>query len=190
MTTKKVWLLAMVFGVIATGLMFVLFMETPDPATQPTTASKDKEKETEQVAKTDEEEDVEDILKVSSGKRAMTIEVTDVQGVAGMIRPGSSVDVIAVMESPEEDSQKSKHDSATILLQNVNVLAIGHAADDEDAKKRYQMVTLEVTPREGLVLGFSTRYELYLMLRPEGDDQLAPEKTHVHEDELHEGVTK
>ncbi|MGB5944464.1 hypothetical protein, partial [Paenisporosarcina sp.] len=60
--------------------------------------------------------------------------------------------------------------------------------DDEETKNRYQMVTVEVTPKEGLILGFSTRYELYLMLRQDGDDLIEPDHTHIHEDELHEGV--
>ncbi|MGE6487443.1 Flp pilus assembly protein CpaB [Paenisporosarcina sp. NPDC076898] len=190
MTTKKVWLLAMVFGVIAAGLMYVVFMEKSDPVAKPTTSVNDKEKETEEVEKPDEEKKEEEVITVATGKRAMTVEVTDVQGVAGLIRPGSSVDVIAVMEAPEENVQESQHDSATMLLQNVNVLAVGHAADDEETMKRYQMVTLEVTPKEGLFLGFSSKYELYLMLRPDGDDQLQPEHTHVHENELHKGVFK
>jgi pilus assembly protein CpaB len=93
------------------------------------------------------------------------------------------------MEGPEE-KEEAQHDSATLLLQNVKILAIGHSADDEETTKRYQMVTVEVTPKEGLILGFSTRYELYLMLRQDGDDKIEPAHTHIHEDELHEGVFK
>ena len=81
-----------------------------------------------------------------------------------------------------------QHDAATLLLQNVKVLAIGHAADDEETMKRYQMVTIEVTSIEGLTLSFATKYDLHLLLREEGDTEIEPDHTHVHEDELHKGV--
>jgi pilus assembly protein CpaB len=179
-----------VFGVIAAGMLYLKITESQK---QPIEQEKppvieDKEKKVEDKV---EEVTVSKMIPVSEGKRAMTIATTDVQGIAGFLSPGSYVDVIAVMESPEKQAEEEpQHDSATLLLQNVKVLATGHSADDEETMKRYQMVTVEVTPKEGLILGFSTRYELYLMLRQDGDDIIEPDHTHIHEDELHEGVFK
>lgn len=137
-----------------------------------------------------EEEDFQnERLPISEGKRAMTIAVADDQGVAGFIKQGSFVDVVTIMTAPE-DSKKEQHDAATLLLQNVKVLAVGHAADDEETNKRYQMVTIEVSPEQGLILSFATQYDLHLLLRQEGDDVLESDKTHVHEDDLHKGVFK
>ncbi|MDC3413856.1 Flp pilus assembly protein CpaB [Terrihalobacillus insolitus] len=200
MNTRKIWMIAMVLGVIAAGFMYVIVTGSTRQSAQPTSTSvpaseenvENKEEQTSPVEAMDdgndqEEEKVVPSIPVSKGKRAMTIPVTDVQGIAGLIKPGSYVDIVAVMETPEEQ-EETQHDSATILLQNVKVLAVGHAADEEENKRFYQMVTVEVLPKEGLTLGFATRYQLYLMLRQDGDNELEPDATHIHEDDLHEGV--
>ncbi len=207
MNSKKLWLVAMVFGLIAAGMMYFLVTESTNQTVEPaSTAAEDEKKDEEAEAdeekkakasdgkeKSQTEETAEftgnEILPVQKGNRAMTMKVTDVTGVAGFIEAGSYVDVVGVMTVPKE-YKDTQHDSATLLLENVKVLAIGHAADDEETMKRYQMVTVEVSPKQGLALGFATRYELYLMLRQEGDKKLAPEGTHIHEDDLHEGVFK
>ena len=178
----------MVFGIFASVLLFLKVTESQKPSIQQEKPLVIEHKEKKEEAKA-EVEIVSKMIPVSDGKRAITIATTDVQGIAGFVIPGSYVDVIAVMEGPEE-KEEAQHDSATLLLQNVKILAIGHSADDEETTKRYQMVTVEVTPKEGLILGFSTRYELYLMLRQDGDDKIEPAHTHIHEDELHEGVFK
>ncbi|MCJ8009234.1 Flp pilus assembly protein CpaB [Lederbergia wuyishanensis] len=190
MNTKKIWLFAMVFGVLATLMMFMMVSGEPKksapPAATEVADAKDKEKKVPEKIEVEEPKKNE-IISISNGKRAMSVAVQDPQGVAGFITPGSFVDVVAVMKVPEEYKEK-QHDAATLLLQNVKILAIGHAADDEETKKRYQMVTIEVTPKEGLALGFATNYDLYLMLRSEGDDKVEPKHMHIHEDDLHEGV--
>ncbi|MFD1780939.1 Flp pilus assembly protein CpaB [Fredinandcohnia salidurans] len=197
MNTKKIWIAAMVFGLVASGLLYIL-LNTEQP-TKAQTASKevaqeDKDEENEEIVQPEETEVASaesSGIKIAKGNRAMTFGVTDVQGVAGLVKPGSFVDVVAVMTVPEEYKAEGQPDSATLLLQNVKVLEIGHAADNpETEKKRYQMVTVEVTPKQGLALGFASRYELYLMLREEGDHDVEPTHTHVHEDQLHEGVFK
>ncbi|VEF46233.1 Flp pilus assembly protein CpaB [Bacillus freudenreichii] len=185
MNTKKIWLFAMVLGLMAAGFLYVMINETQKGAAQETVAEPEPEKEV--AEEPPEEEEIPPPLTISKGKRAITVEVSDVQGVAGNVKAGSFVDVVAVMVVPEEYKER-QHDAATLLLQNVKVLEVGHAADDEEAKKRYQMVTLEVTPKEGLALGFATKHELYLMLRQEGDEKVNPKHTHIHEDDLHEGV--
>ncbi|MEH7225123.1 Flp pilus assembly protein CpaB [Bacillus sp. JJ1566] len=199
MNTKKIWIVAMVFGLVASGLLYIL-LNTEQPTNTQTAsaevAQKDKDEEKEETVQPEETEvasvDVESqAIQIAKGNRAMTIAVTDVQGVAGLVKPGSFVDVVAVMTVPEEYKAEGQHDSATLLLQNVKVLETGHMADDpETEKKRYQMVTVEVTPKQGLALGFASKYELYLMLREDGDHDVEPTHTHVHEDQLHEGVFK
>ncbi|MBS4200966.1 Flp pilus assembly protein CpaB [Bacillus sp. FJAT-49732] len=192
MNTKKIWLFAMVFGILATLMMFMMVSGEPKKSAQPAptevAGAKDKENEEKVAEKVDVEEPKgNEMLPFSKGNRAISIAVNDPQGVAGFITPGSFVDIVSIMTVPEEYKDK-QHDAATLLLQNVKILAIGHAVDDEETRKRYQMVTIEVTPREGLALGFATKNDLYLMLRNEGDDKLEPEHTHIHADDLHEGV--
>ncbi|MGM8212319.1 Flp pilus assembly protein CpaB [Virgibacillus sp. W0430] len=199
MNGKKIWIIALLFGVIAAGLMYVVLNEAKMQSTEPvdaTVAVAEDDLEDTDVSEDDEALDNDEhepwkneIIPAAEGRRAMTIEVTDAQGIAGFITPGAYVDIVTVMVVPEEQKE-THHDSATLLVQNVKVLAVGHAADDEETMKRYQMVTIEVTPNQGLMLGFASKYDLYLMLRTEGDKQLEKDRTHVHEDELHEGVFK
>lgn len=190
MTTKKIWLLAMVFGIIAAGMMFLVIKENQkQPVQQPTPkVSEAKEDDDKEAVEEEVEEELgNEMIPVTKGNRAMTIPVTDVQGVAGFIEPGSHVDVVVNLTVPEEQ-EGLQHDAATLLLQNVKVLAIGHSADDEETMNRYQMVTIEVTPVEGLTLSFAAKYDLHLLLREEGDNEIEPDRTHVHEDDLHKGV--
>lgn len=192
MNTKKIWVLAMIFGIIAAGLMYALIIENKQAMDRPITESSsaaDEENESALLDDALEEEQRNELIPVTKGNRAMTVAVSDVEGVAGFIEPGNFVDVVVIMTVPE-DQKDRQHDAATLLLQNVKVLAIGHGADDAETMKRYQMVTLEVTPHEGLTLSFATQYELHLLLRGEGDQQIESDRTHVHEDELHEGVFK
>ncbi|MCG7344138.1 Flp pilus assembly protein CpaB [Sporosarcina sp. ACRSL] len=186
MNPKKVWLVAIIFGFLAAGMLYVIIKnydvskeKAPVVIEEPVVV----EPEVQEV----EEEPKNEMLPIPEGKRAMTIAVTDVQGVAGFIEPGAHVDVVAILAVPEEQKEL-QHDAATLLLQDVKVLAIGHAADDPETMKRYQMVTIEVTPVEGLTLSFATKYDLHLLLREEGDHAIEPDRTHVHEDDLHEGV--
>ncbi|RDU34661.1 Flp pilus assembly protein CpaB [Neobacillus piezotolerans] len=207
MQSKKLWIWSLIFGLSATIILFLIINSrepslqaaTPPSSNAKTASAENKEKpEPAQTAVSNEsntkgkgsEEDGPKgnvLLPISDGKRAMTIQVSDVQGIAGFIKPDSHVDVVAKLTVPK-DAKEGQHDAGTLIIQNARVLAVGHAADDAEAMKRYQMVTLEVNPREGLTLGFSTKYELYLMLRKDGDTKLDPVHTHVHEDELHEGV--
>lgn len=189
MNTKKIWLLALVFGVVATGLLYIVIKGLPKETVEQTkpVAAEDnpvEEIETElESAEINEEEWVNEMLPVTKGKRAMTIAVTDFQGVAGYIEPGAYVDVVAMLNVTEEEKQS---ELATLLLQNVKVLAVGHAADDNETMKRYQLVTVEVTPEEGLTLGISTHHELYLLLREEGDDSMKQSPTSISIEQLYE----
>ncbi|WP_158587416.1 Flp pilus assembly protein CpaB [Neobacillus notoginsengisoli] len=198
MKSKKLWIWSLIFGLVATSFLYILInsranVQTSAPSsTKPVTTKAEEQEETKTAstktaAAAEKGAEGNELLPISDGKRAMTIQVTDVQGIAGFIKAGSHVDVVVKLIVPE-DAKAGQHDAGTLIVQNAKVLAIGHAADDEETRKKYQMVTLEVNPREGLALGFSTKYELYLMLRKDGDDKLEKKHTHVHEDELHEGV--
>lgn len=189
MKTKRLWIWSIVFGIFATGVLLLYISSSVKP--EETHATVDPPDESKEDSEPTEEEGpfLNELLDYENGNRAMTIAVGDPQGVAGFIKAGSRVDVVAKMKAPE-NAEGDQHDAGTILLQNVRVLAVGHAADGEEEMSRYQLVTVEVTPEDGLILGFATNYELYLMLRNEGDEEHVKDKLHVHEDVLHKGVFK
>lgn len=202
MKLKKIWTWAIIFGLLASiTLYYSVFTKyssgnaetasstsSNEENTEPSESNSENDEANEEEVEETSEEVINQMLPISEGKRAISIEVSDVQGVSGFIKPGSYVDLVAVITPPEEAIQQGQHEAAQLLLQNVKVLAVAHAADNAEEAKRYTSVTLEVTPQEGLYVGFATKNELYLMLRGPDDDTLEPEHTHVHEDELHEGV--
>lgn len=67
--------------------------------------------------------------KVPKGHRAITIPVTEVTGVAGMIIPGAYVDVVVSFKPGPNDKNIAK-----IMLHNVMILAVGKSLDTEEQK--------------------------------------------------------
>ena len=84
---------------------------------------------------------------VADGKRAMTVRVNDVVGVAGFALPGNFVDIL--VNTQEEGAKGSNKDQAIskIVLERILVLAIAQESSrDETKPKVVNAVTLELTP--------------------------------------------
>lgn len=80
---------------------------------------------------------------IAEGKRAITVKVNEVVGVAGFALPGNYVDIM-VNTSDERENEISK-----IVLENILVLAVAQEAGrDETKPKVVNAVTLEVAPDE------------------------------------------
>ncbi len=109
---------------------------------------------------------------VSPGKRAATIAVNDVSGVAGLLRPGDRVDVAGTVDVPSGGARETV---TSLLIQNVNVLAVNQSADPNPVKNnnksvQMQTVTLEVTPQQAQTLILAAeRGSVRLLLRSPGD---------------------
>lgn len=85
---------------------------------------------------------------ISEGKRAMTVRVNDVVGVAGFALPGNFVDILVHTEQDEGDVGKDRHISK-LVLERVLVLAVAQEVGRDDTKpKVVNAVTLELTPAE------------------------------------------
>jgi pilus assembly protein CpaB len=82
---------------------------------------------------------------IAEGKRAMTVRVNDVVGVAGFALPGNYVDV---MVNTQQEHGKDGQVSMTVLEQ-VLVLAVAQEAGrDETKPKVVSAVTLELSPAD------------------------------------------
>jgi len=82
---------------------------------------------------------------LEEGKRAVTVRVDDVRGVAGFILPGDFVDVVLIGEDPA--SQREGY--SDILLHHVKVLAIDQLVNERQEQPTVpKAVTLEVTPEQ------------------------------------------
>lgn len=80
---------------------------------------------------------------LGEGRRAITVKVNEIAGVAGFALPGNYVDVL-VNTTDESNKPVSK-----IVLERILVLAVAQQAESKDNKpKVVEAVTLEVTPQE------------------------------------------
>lgn len=80
---------------------------------------------------------------ISEGKRAITVRVNDVVGVAGFALPGNKVDIL-VNTKDDNDKPISK-----IVLEQILLLAVAQdLGRDETKPKVVNAVTLEVTPEQ------------------------------------------
>jgi pilus assembly protein CpaB len=99
-------------------------------------------------------------------KRAMSVKVDDVIGVAGFIKPADRVDVMVTIEPTP-----GKHDHAVskMILENVRVLAAGTQMErkgKDEEPKPVQVITVEVEVEEAEKLALaSNQGKLRLALR-------------------------
>jgi pilus assembly protein CpaB len=88
---------------------------------------------------------------VAQGKRAMTVRVNDVVGVAGFALPGNFVDILV---NTQEEARNDSRDGVAreqaiskIVLERILVLAVAQESNRDDTKpKVVNAVTLELTP--------------------------------------------
>ena len=109
---------------------------------------------------------------LTPGKRAITVRVNDVIGVAGFALPGSFVDILVSMKPPNDEA------FSKVVLARVKVLAVAQETVTDDAKpKVVNAVTLELSPEEAEKLDLArTVGTLSLVLRNEMDQDQAESK--------------
>jgi pilus assembly protein CpaB len=108
---------------------------------------------------------------IGEGRRAITVRVNDVVGVAGFALPGNYVDVIVNTQQPNKaDTQQS---ISKIVLEKILVLAVAQQVSrDDTAPKVVNAVTLEVTPDQAEKLDLARSVgTLSLVLRNQVDKQ-------------------
>ena len=110
---------------------------------------------------------------IAEGKRAMTVRVNDVVGVAGFALPGNYVDVMVnAQQERANKSEEGKQISKTVL-EHVLVLAVAQEASrDETKPKVVNAVTLELTPADAEKLDLARNVgTLSLVLRNQVDKE-------------------
>lgn len=108
---------------------------------------------------------------LEEGKRAVTVRVDDVRGVAGFILPGDLVDVVLI----GENAASRRENYSEILLQGLKVLAVDQLASERQEQPIVpKAVTLEVTPEQAQKILLATNIgHLSLTLRRSTDAKLA-----------------
>lgn len=102
---------------------------------------------------------------IPEGKRAVSVRVNEVIGVAGYVLPGTKVDVLATATP----TQNREDTTTKLVLSNVQVLAAGTKLEQDGEQGKpvsVNVVTLLVTPEESekLTLG-ATEGKIQLALR-------------------------
>lgn len=122
------------------------------------------------------------------GKRAITINVDNISAVAGMIKPGDYVDLIATLPVPVQlaEGKQVTQVASVPLFQNVLVLAVGQqtglAAESrykgEAGQQRQEassLITLALNPQEANLVSFvHEQGKFRLVLRSPADSQTQP----------------
>lgn len=108
---------------------------------------------------------------VTPKKRAMSVSVDKVIGIAGFIHAGNRVDVLATVAQSGRNSETI----TKIILENILVLAAGSDLDTGNKQEKpvsADVITLEVTPEEGEKLALATTQgKIVLALRNYVDDE-------------------
>jgi pilus assembly protein CpaB len=131
---------------------------------------------------------------VPAGKRAVSIPITEITSVGGLIVAGDRVDITAIINKPTANGVEQ----ASTLLQNVQVLSVGQTAQqltaqvdangnpindgsagarpkDTGAQPAARSITVAVDPQEVGVLALAQEQgKIYLSLRPVGEDAAVP----------------
>jgi len=111
---------------------------------------------------------------IKDEKRAMSVKVDQVIGVAGFIYPGSNVDVLVTINQ----KNMGKNPISKIVLQDIPVLAAGTQMEvKEGGSVSVKVVTLELTPKQSEKLAMAaTKGKIRLALRRAGDAKIAATK--------------
>lgn len=132
-------------------------------------------------------------LQVAPSKRAITLPIDEVRGVAKLIRPGDRVDIFAAIDSGKGVAQKRE---VSAMMQDVVVLATGLSVVnniprtfelDSTGKNvtqttltgdtKYTTITIEATPKEAQDLFYilsTSPGNLFLALRNPNDRTVPP----------------
>jgi pilus assembly protein CpaB len=112
---------------------------------------------------------------ITEGKRAITVRVNDVVGVAGFALPGNYVDIIVSTqkEAAPNDHNAREQNISKIVLERILVLAVAQEVGRDETKPRVvNAVTLEVSPEQAEKLDLARSVgSLSLALRNQVDPQ-------------------
>ena len=123
---------------------------------------------------------------VPLGMRGISVKVDEQTGVGGLLKPGDRVDVLGTVEieifSTDPEVNTVRETKTHVVLQNVEVLAVGHNIGEpvrvqgekkETTQDSAKTVTLAVpTEKTQLVAHFAAKGNLYLTLRAPADNSM------------------
>lgn len=120
--------------------------------------------------------------RLEPGKRAITIRVDDISGVAGFVTPGDRVDVVLTRQQNAQPAGNSEVAGANgqpgefaseVILEDIKVLTADQRADESSsAPEVAKAVTIEVSTEQAQKVALAQQVgTLYLLLRAAGDQE-------------------
>lgn len=166
MTTKKIWIFAILFGIIS-AVIIVSLVNIKDPIVEIVEVEVYKEPEPKDESVPELiQVTIVDPLEISEGMSAVSIDITSFnEGVAGFLLPGAIVDIYAYHEEEHHTYQTHK------IFEEVKVLAVGNINMNEyvkegfDENHSYENITLEVTEEQALTLVNHLDHLFYAVLK-------------------------
>jgi len=112
--------------------------------------------------------------KLTAGMRAVTIDVSQEGGLAGLIQPGDRVDVMVTYQDQGTGKGGAEMGMRTaLILPNMEIMATDNqtfAVSAFDDKRGYSTVTICATPEQALrIVNAKSQGSLYLALRSKED---------------------
>jgi pilus assembly protein CpaB len=122
--------------------------------------------------------------RLEPGKRAVTIRVDDISGVAGFVTPGDRVDVLMTRQQngaprASDESQgavpQNGEFASDVILEDIKVLTTDQNADERSTTPGVvRAVTVEVSSQQAQKVAIAQQSgTLYLLLRAAGDQAVA-----------------
>jgi len=108
---------------------------------------------------------------IGENMRAVSVEVDEVVGIAGFVKPGTRVDVVATIKG----RGRSFDAYSKVILQDVRVLAVDQTLEEHGSgpTETVNVVTLEVSPADAEKVAFAAHQgKLQLALRNPTDKEI------------------
>lgn len=113
------------------------------------------------------------------GFRAIAVPINEVAGVGGFALAGDVVDVLVTRQMPG-DASNGQDKMTTVVVENVQVLAIDQQADDSKTEPKVgKTATLQVTPVDAQKLALATQVGTLSMVLRNVQSKFEPARTVV-----------
>jgi pilus assembly protein CpaB len=104
--------------------------------------------------------------------RALTIPITPMNSIAGMLRPGDKIDIVVTQDFKDQGAMYAGNKPlrvTTAMLRNITVLATDNVTEPESTTSDYTTITLKLTPLDvnKLTLAMDMGWPFHIVKRDE-----------------------
>lgn len=112
---------------------------------------------------------------IPDGMRALTLSVGEVTGLAGRLKVGDRIDILAFFPKDVAGSDK-----VMTVLENIPVLALGKESSGSKGDKVYNSITLALSPLQAATLSLAREVgKIQVLLRPAHESASSGQRVNV-----------